>query len=81
MGDKERLNDGLISQKHISSVYNTYASECVNPQLRNEMLSILKDEHEIQADLFTSLQSHGWYQVEQAEATKLSQARQKYTMQ
>jgi len=81
MGDKERLNDGLISQKHITSAYNTYAGECVNAQLRNEMMTILKEEHEIQADIFNELQSHGWYKVDQAESTKVTQARQKFTMQ
>ena len=81
MNEKEILQDSLISQKQISGSYNTFAGECVNPQLRNAMLNILDDEHKIQADLFSCLQSHGWYKVEPAEQQKVQQARQKFTAQ
>ena len=77
LGEKEMLNDFLISQKQLTSTYNTYAGECVSEQLRNTFLNILDDEHKIQADLFCDMQSNGWYQVEQAEPQKVTQARQK----
>jgi spore coat protein CotF len=76
--EQQILQDSLISQKHISDSYNTYAGECVNEQLRSTMLNILGDEHKIQADIFNSMQSHGWYQVEAAEQQKIQQARQKF---
>ena len=79
MGDKEILQDGLISQKLISGSYNTFAGECVNEQLRNTFLNILDDEHRIQADMFGTMQSRGWYQVEAAPAQKVQQARQKFS--
>ena len=41
------------------------------------MLNILNDEHCIQADIFTNMQNHGWYTVEQAEQQKIQQAKQK----
>ena len=78
LGDKEILEDGLISQKHITDAYNTWAGECSSPRLRGAMLNILDDEHTIQADLFCDLQSHGWYQTETAEAQKVQQAKQKF---
>jgi spore coat protein CotF len=81
MGDKEILQDGLISQKHITESYNTFAGECVNEQLRSTFLNILDDEHRIQADMFCNLQSNGWYQVENAPAQKVQQARQKFSQQ
>lgn len=76
--EQEILKDSLISQKHITDAYNTYAGECVNEQLRNTMLGILSDEHKIQADIFNNMQSHGWYQVEQAEQQKIQKAKQKF---
>jgi spore coat protein CotF len=79
LGEKEILEDALISQKQITDSYNTFAGEAVNAQLRSTMLSILDDEHTIQADLFSCLQSHGWYQPEQAEQQKIVQARQKFS--
>lgn len=81
MGDKEIIQDGLISQKHITEAYNTFAGECVNPQLRGAFLSILNDEHAIQADMFSDMQSRGWYAVESAEQQKVVQARQKFSQQ
>ncbi len=79
MGDKEMMNDSLASQKLISSVYNTFANECVNPQLRTDFLNILREEHDIQADIFQEMQKRGWYQVKQAEQTQVDQAKQKYS--
>jgi len=76
--EKEILSDCLSSQKQTTQLYNTFAGECVNEQLRTAMLNILDDEHRIQADIFCALQSNGWYQVEQADQNKIQQARQKY---
>ena len=81
ISEKEILQDGLISQKHIAESYNTFAGECVNEQLRSTFLNILGDEHKIQADMFCDLQSNGWYQVENAPVQKVQQARQKFSQQ
>lgn len=81
LDEKQILQDALISQKLITDSYNTYAGEAVSAQLRNTMLSILDDEHTIQADIFNCLQSHGWYKVEPAEQQKVVQTRQKFTSQ
>ena len=74
--EKQILQDSLMSQKQITGSYNTYAGECISEQLRCAMLSILDEEHEIQADIFSSMQAKGWYQVEQAEQQKIQKARQ-----
>ena len=80
MAEKEILSDFLLSQKLISASYNTYAGECSNPQLRSTFLNILNEEHDIQANIFTDLQSNGWYKVEPAEQQKIQQAKQKLTI-
>ena len=74
--EKQILQDSLLSQKQITGSYNIYAGECVNTQLRTTMLDILKDEHCIQADLFSDMQSRGWYKVDQADQQKIQQAKQ-----
>ena len=81
LGEKEMLNDFLISQKQLTSTYNTYAGECVSEQLRNTFLNILDDEHKIQADLFCDMQSNGWYQVEQAPASQIGTAYTRFSNQ
>ena len=79
ISEKDILQDSVISQKHITAAYNTYAGECVNQQLRGAMLTILDDEHKIQADIFNEMQANGWYQTEPAEQQKLDKARQKFS--
>ena len=79
MTEKEILQDCLSSQKQTAASYNTFAGECVNEQLRSTMLTILNEEHKMQADLFWHMQSNGWYQVEPADQQKVQQARQKFS--
>ena len=81
LGTKEILEDALMSQKHITEGYNTFAGECVNEQLRTAFLNILDDEHAIQADVFGTMQSNGWYPTESAQPQKIQQARQKFSRQ
>ena len=78
MGDMEIMNDSLASQKLISSTYDTYANECATPNLRDEFLNILKDEHQIQAEIFTEMQKRGWYPIQPADQQQVMQAKQKY---
>jgi spore coat protein CotF len=75
--EQEILKDALICQKQMTSSYNTYAGECVSETLRNTMLNVLNEEHQIQAELFNELQSRGWYQPEQADQQKIVEAKQK----
>ncbi len=77
ISEKELLNDFLMTQKQMTSSYNTYAGECVNTQLKNTFLNILDEEHKIQTDIFSDMQAKGWYQVETADQTKITQTKQK----
>lgn len=81
LSEKKILEDSLISQKLLTSSYNTYAGECVSAQLRSTMLNILDEEHKIQADLFSAMQSHGWYTNEPAQQQKITEARQRLSAQ
>ena len=81
MNDQERMTDFICSEKKMSSNYNPYASECVNMALRDDFLSILNKSHQTQSDLFRIAQTKGWYQVEQAPQSKVSQAYTKFSNQ
>lgn len=81
MQDKEMMNDSLSTQKELTSVYNTFANECAMVALRNEMLNILKEEHEIQATVFAEMQQRGWYQTPLAQDQKVQSAKQKFQSQ
>jgi len=79
MGDKEILSDSLSSQKFIAGNYDTFANECVNANLRNDFMNILREEHDIQNELFNEMQKRGWYQVKVANPTDVQTAKQKYS--
>lgn len=79
MGDKEYLEDCISSQKYIASSYNSYAFECVDSQLKNDMLTILKDEQMINKQLFDQMQSNGWYQVQYAQPQQVTELAGKFS--
>ena len=78
MQDKEMLEDFLTSQKQITGLYNTYANECATTAIRDEMMNILHDEHDIQADIFMEMQKRGWYPTPMAEEQKIQSTKQKF---
>jgi len=78
MKDQEMMQDVLASQKAVTGVYNTFTNECVCPALRDDFLIILREEHMIQADVFSEIQRRGWYNVMPAEQQKVQQTRQKF---
>lgn len=81
MNDQERVTDMILSEKKMSTNYNTFASECVDDQLRNEYLNILNKSHQTQTALFKAAQSKGWYTVEQAPQSKITETYNKFNMQ
>jgi spore coat protein CotF len=78
MEEREVFNDILSSQKFTTETYNTFANECVTPNIRSEFMRILTEEHEIQADVFDEMKKRGWYQTPAAEQQKIQQAKQKF---
>ena len=79
MNDQERMTDFILAEKKMSSNYDTFASECVNVQLRDEYLKIFSQGHKTQTELFKTAQQKGWYTVEPAPASKVSTAYTKFT--
>jgi len=81
MNEKETLTDLLSSQKFITGAYNTFCCEAAEPTVRNCLLSVLEDEHRIQAELFNTMNQKGFYSVKKAEESKLQSARQQFSKQ
>lgn len=78
LDDREILDDILTSQKQITGSYNTFGNECVNEKLRSDFLNILRDEHNLQSDVFTQMQQRGWYTPCAAPQQKIDQAKTKF---
>ena len=75
---KDILKDALNAQKYISDHYNNFANASASPELRNTVMQILTDEHDIQFELFREMSSRGWYPTEVADAQKVTEAKNKY---
>ncbi len=78
LGDKEMMTDMLADQKMITGIYNTFSNECTNDALRSDMLTILREEHNMQADVFNEMRKRGWYTPVDADASAVQQAKAKY---
>ena len=78
MGDKEYVYDSLQTQKKLSEGYNSFANECANLNLKNEFISLLKDEQQIEYELFVEAQNRGWYQTTPAPQPQIDQAKTKF---
>jgi spore coat protein CotF len=76
--EKELMTDVLSSQKFVTDSYNTFTNECATPNVRNEFMQILQEEHQIQAEVFDAMKNRGWYQAPAADQQKIQQAKQKY---
>lgn len=76
--ERDLMNDVLASQKFITDTYNTFTNECATPNVRNGFMSILSEEHQIQAEVFDLMKQHGWYQAPAADQQKVCQAKEKY---
>ena len=75
---EEIMNDILSSQKHITGVYNTFSNECTHQAMRNDFLNILREEHNIQVDVFTEMQKRGWYAPPEAQQQMIDQTNTKF---
>ena len=76
--ERDLMNDVLASQKFITDTYNTFTNECATPNVRSGIMSILSEEHQIQAEVFDLMKQHGWYQVPAADQQKVCQTKEKY---
>ena len=76
--DKEILADGLCAQKEATGLFDKAANECVHPQVRKTMRSILEEEHDLQEDVFDMMHQKGFYPTPVAEDKKIQAAVQKF---
>jgi spore coat protein CotF len=73
------MKDLLSSQKFITDNYNSHDNEAATPAVLTDFMNILREEHQIQNDVFCEMQTRGWYPTEAADQNKVSQAKQKYS--
>lgn len=60
-GDDFMCQDLLMTEKYVSGTYDTAVFECLNPQLRQALQHIQKEEQQHGQDIFNYMQQHGMY--------------------
>ena len=76
--DQAQLTDALSSQKQMTDNYNTYANECSSQALKDVLMNILTDEHNIQHEVWKEMNTRGWYPTEAAEQSKIEKEKNKF---
>ena len=78
--DKEILADALTAEKAATNNYNAFANECVHDSVRDAILHCLEQEHCIQEDVFNMMHQRGLYPTPDADANKVENAKQKFSL-
>lgn len=78
MQDREIMDDILTAEKHAAVNYSLFANECATISVRNDVMSILDDQHKLQSEVFDFMSNRGWYAPEAAEMQKIEKAKQKF---
>ena len=76
--EKNILSDALNTEKASTSNYNDFSNECVHKDVRQTMLNILAEEHDIQQDIFDIMHSKGYYPTPSADEKKVQAAKQNF---
>lgn len=77
--EKEIYGDALSAQKACTNQYNMAANECSHETLRQTMMKILNEEHDIQKCVFDDMHTAGFYPTPAAEEKKVQEAKQKFS--
>ena len=78
MNDSDRLNDIIISCKHLVSNYAIALNEASNKNIYKLFFNLLEQSSKIQAELFELAFQKGWYTLETAEESKIETAYDKF---
>lgn len=77
--EKEIYGDALSAQKSCTANYNLAANECTHEDVRQTMMKILNQEHDIQKSVFDGMHTAGFYPTPAAEEKKVQETKQKFS--
>lgn len=78
MRERDLLEDILTAQKYITETYNLFANECRHETVRNDILNLLNEEHQLESDIFDEMHRRGWYPTILAEPLLIDETKTKY---
>ena len=81
MNDKDLLEDILLTVKGGSDLYLHGTIESSTPNVHSAFDKALNDSLKMQNEIYSKMAAKGWYPSQQAEQTKINQAKQKFSAQ
>jgi len=81
MNDKDLLEDILLTVKVASDLYLHGTIESATPNVHSTFDKALCDSLKMQNEIYSKMSAKGWYPTQQAEQTKIDQAKQKFSAQ
>ena len=71
LSETEILEDLLASQQQIADLYNSAAATCTAGALKNDMLTVLREEHDLHTTVLKELTARGKRKPSPAPQTKV----------
>lgn len=78
MSEQEILTDLLTSEKYLTSTVNTFITESTCANLRQNLKTILTEEHSIHENLYNIMNQKGWYPTSDAEAQEVQKVKGRF---
>ncbi|MCE5286164.1 MAG: spore coat protein [Pelosinus sp.] len=73
LSDRDMLLDLMITEKHLSRIYDQGALEANSPQVFETFERLQADAHDNARTIFTAMQQRGWYNPASAERNQRMQ--------
>ena len=81
LSETEILEDLLASQQQIAALYNSAAADCTTGTLKNDMLAILREEHNLHTTVLDELTARGRHKPSLAPQNKIDAVKREFEQQ
>lgn len=78
LNDEQALNVAIAAQKHMAHLYNACAEHASDPQMLQELVSLLGEEQELRLQVYQAMNQRGWYNPQPISQQQLDQAKQSF---
>lgn len=77
--DKELMNDLLMSEKQITSYYNTGITESASISFRDTLNTCINNIQNCQFEILDAMNQRGWHQIKEANSNDIENAKIKFS--
>lgn len=77
--DRDILNDVLATEKYLTDSFNVFAREASHQSLRQDVLTVLSEDHQCLWKVYETMFRKGLYPLESSEPQQVQQLRQQFT--